>query len=479
MDFESAARRLARDQTTRKSNRRPIEVSAKAKKEAEERRKQQAALAAQRERDRRHAEYIEQYFRQHQRNLGETLLQTLSATSIYGEGDKIALPPSVLELLTSDINPSISSSSPWTFRIGLLNPEYSFPTSSQLTSLQPREDDESVHSLEDSEGEEDQEETDLNLAFLDELEHKYLAYTHATVIEFTQEEGHVGLPETVASVLLKQAQRKASKVLSVFRTVDPATATVVDGETSMDLDNDEEKTPGHFAWGAFDLPNMPVEISIVNLPKGKGATLTPTESAIKNGFYNLDDIKLVLEQSLVRTRATLTVGDMVHSWHRGKRFDLKVTAVRPSTYNAVLCLNTDLEIEFGQNEAIQEQMSALVNTKIGDGRRLSEAVKDVSKLDKRTIASTDNQLPAEPPEDAESVCLVQIRSDAIHSRRRFDVNTTTISDLFVFASSIIKEGPFQLVTRYPRRVFTLSDGTLTLSDAGITMKQELLLVERL
>ena len=65
----------------------------------------------------------------------------LQATSIHGEGDKIALPPSILEALTS----SNSSLDPWgsgrngrplAFRIGVLDQEYTgFPASEKMKAF--------------------------------------------------------------------------------------------------------------------------------------------------------------------------------------------------------------------------------------------------------------------------------------------------------------------------------------------------------
>jgi hypothetical protein len=484
MDFDAATKRLARDQTKARHGRRPVELSAQAKREAELRAQQQMEATSQRERERRQDVYRLQYFQQRERNLQTKYLSTLTATSIYGEGDKLALPPSVLQQLTQGMDVGLSSaSSPWTFRVGLLNPDYSFPASPLMKSLTPPEDDphDDVSDQELSDDDDDEASTRNSEAYLDELQHKYLAYTHATVVEFTQEEGNVGLPQPVVSALLDIAFRKTGTTLKTARTVDPAMAAArgLDGKDDEDqpqpMQSEDERTPGHLAWGLFDLPDMPIEITLVKLPKGKGATLTPTEEAISNGFYNLGDIKLVLEQSLIRTRATLTVGDTVYSWHRGKRFELKVSALRPSTYNAVLCLNTDLEVEFGNaGEPTSSDIAPGLSPEQGKGLD-EESVPKAS-----TAAPLGGDLPAEPAADADGVCLIQIRADAAVARRRFDVKLGTINDLFRLASSITAaEKPFQLVTRFPRRVFTLSDGARSLNDAGITTKQELLMVERL
>jgi len=238
----------------------------------------------------------------------------------------------------------------------------------------------------DDEDDDDNDSTKRNEAYLDELAHQYLAYTHGTVVEFTQEEGHVGLPKPIAAALLTQhaAQQhqqaktvgsetiptKEAKIrIPATRTVDPATSvktTTVDAMETVENDTDtttnynyneeeeEEKTPGHLAWGAFDVPALPIEVTLVQLPKGKACKLAPTVHAVRSGFYNLRNIKSVLEQSLVRSRATLSVGDTVHTWHRGVKYDLTVSTVTPATYNAVTCINTDIEVEFGPAPGMEQ-----------------------------------------------------------------------------------------------------------------------------
>ena len=475
MDFDSAARRLARDQNDRRKSRRPVEMSAKAKHDAKLLKERQLTAAAQRSAEQKQAKYLEQYFHGCEQAIGVKLLCQLGATSIHGQGDKIALPPSVLEQLTAMDgldSASSSGSSPWTFRVALANPKYAFPASPVMQALKAPEED---MDDDDSDSESDDDvDAGAETAYLDELDHKYLAYTHATVVEFTQEEGHVGLPEPIARVLLDAARRKHGQdALETFRTKDAASDLEAD-DVSMDLD--DEKTPGHLAWGAFDLPCAPVEISLVRLPKGRGATLTPTTEAIHNGFYSLDDIKLVLEQSLVRTRATLTIGDVVNSWHRGKKFDLEVSELRPSRFNAVLCLNTDLEVEFGAHDA--EENASPTRQQVGgpNGAGLanaSDATPDPAQEDMNV------DLPDEPAPDSDRACLIQVRADSSNGRRRFDTTSATIKDLFAFARTVTGVAQFQLVTRYPRRVLTLTDPAQTLEAAGVTSKQELFMVERL
>ena len=425
----------------------------------------------------------------------------LKATSIYGEGDKIALPPSVLNHLTQSGN-DIASGSPWLFRIGVLNPEYSFPASPSLRSM-PVPDEEVDMDLEDAE----EEEVNSKEAYLDELSHRYVAYTHGTVVEFTQDEGHVGLPEPIATALLDptSAQRTdtlKTTVIPSTRTIDPAKAanssTAEDGDNgAMDVvDVEGDKTPGHMAYGAFDIPDLPIEVVLVHVPKGEACKLVPSNEAISNGFFNLKDIKTVLEQSLVRTRATLSVGDLVHTWHRGVKFDLKVAEVTPSTFLAVACINTDIEVEFGgppTGDETKDTFGGLEkrepenrssSTPAFAGYTLGSSTNETPSPQVSSVApvSVVSELLEEPPSTlTEGICTVLIQGSGRRGRRRFDVTRATVRDLFAFASTVAHDvASFRLVTRFPRRIFSLEDGSsLTLQEAGLESGQELLMIEML
>lgn len=498
MDFDLAAKRLAKDHSklmrtaANRSSAAAAGISSRAQREAELRRKMALQRAEEKKARQRELEYQQTYFREWERNLkvrrlgGHPLSPTESfvPVSIHGEGDKITLPPSVLEHLSSLLE---ATATPWTFRIGVLNPEYVFPSSPIVQTLKAPTDavdeDDDGDSSSGDEGTADSRAE----AYLDELRHKYLAYTHGSVVEFTQEEGQVGLPESLAAALLASAGHSHSAAVRVKRTVDPAGEhlMVIEGD-----DVDEGKTAGHLAWGAFDVPDMPIEVSLVELPKGKSCTLTPTPQAIRNGFYNLADIKLVLEQSLIRTRATLSVGDVVHTWHRGKKFDLTVSAVTPSTFQAIVCINTDLEVEFGpppsNGHRSDTQLSSPPPTEFHGGRTLMDTT-PVATEPPTTVPSRPappvSLLPEPPLDQSEGVCVVQIRmAGASNGRRRFDVRSATVADLYSWAASVVNLDlrEFQLVTRYPRQVMTLStQASSTLEQAGVARGTESMLVERL
>lgn len=506
MDFDRAAERLARDQKKlhgRAANRGggPA-LSARAKREAELRRKQQERLAAERQKKQQQAVAMQEYMTRCERNLGVKALSAsandplmLQPTSIHGEGDKIALPVSVLEFLTNsgiETNPE----SPWIFRIAIPNPDYAFPASSQLQQLAAQQT-----AQEDDDGEDDAMDDDgddgvMLGAFLDEISHKYLAFTHGSVVEFTQEEGHVGLPAATASALIQQG----GDAVPVHKTTDPAAAATAAAKDEEQQQQEEmEKTPGHLAWGAFDVPNLPVEVSLVKLPKGKACTLQPTEEAIRNGFYNLKDIKMVLEQSLIRTRATLSVNDLVHTWHRGVRFDLRVSDVKPATYKAVVCINTDINVDFAappSNGNEEETVARNAGRKLGStsdnqrsagqtlsgGRTLGSVTTPQAPPSPAAPSPMDIGLKPEPPmEQKEDVCTIQIRGDGANGRRRFDIHQATLRDLFAFASTIVPITDFRLVSRFPRRIFARGgeEDSSTLATVGLQQGQELLMVEPL
>ena len=523
MDFEDAAQRLKRDQKKIRG-RKPVVVSEKAKKQAEYQRKQRARMQAERERKRRLEEYQQQYMKSCDRALRVQSLGSkntslfLQPTSIHGNGDKLSLPPSVLEHLTSEMGDSMGGGNPWTFRIAIPNPDYNFPSSPLVHTLKPPAeldgggDDDSAMS--DSEDENDN--GDGKAAYLDELAHKYLAYTHCTVVEFTQDEGCVGIPQPIAQALLDSKNRlpafQASEIPTT-RTVDPSLpASKTDDEDNNDLMDTENAvedpssaTPGHVAYGAFDIPNVPLEITMVRLPKGRGCTLVPTKDAVKHGFYGLKDVKLVLEQSLIRTRATLSLGDVVSTWHRGVQFDLKVTKILPSAYQGVTCINTDIEVDIGESKQERhEPTSAAASSKssdqaLGTGHVLggttlggaSSTAIPPPLSSSHTVEAPGKSIVLRPEptlDQSDGIVHAQVRFAGGNGKRRFDINVATVRDLLDFGASLVAQDPsrIRLVTRFPRRVFALVEGQdttsavsqeSTLAAAGISAGQELFLVE--
>ena len=568
MDFEDAAVRLARDQSkirSRNNNRGGIGISEKAKRQAEYQKKIQARLREEREQKKRNEAYQRKYVHDCQRLLKEKSLASinerlfLTPTSIYGDGDKLSLPPSVLETLSNnDESMSVNGGNPWMFRIGIPNPNYKFPSSTLVQALEApinEEEDDDDMMDEDDDDEEQYQEQQMK-PFLQELSRKYISYTHCTVVEFSQEEGNIGIPVRIAQALLDPKNRHDGSTTSseikipTTITVDPAssssssdvtTTSIVaskddsEKEELMQVENTSfatnkeeevvERTPGHIAWGAFEIPDVQLEITMVQLPKGTGCTLVPTEEAVRNDFYGLKDVKIVLEQSLIRTRATLTIGDVVSTWHRGKKFDLDVTKVIPSYFRGVTCINTDIEVEIGEtkiNNVSNDEESNSNNDnnskykatneetgfRLGTGKKTTtssllkedKGEKEAGALKQTSVNVLPISLLPEPPIDKkDGVCTVQIRYSGGNGKRRFSIDTAKVKDLFAFASSLMNrdERSFQLVTRYPRKELHLIEtnksdsdnksnsssqtgmAELTLNQAGLQQGQEMLMVEDL
>lgn len=193
----------------------------------------------------------------------------LKPVSIWGEGDKITLPTSVLEFLMQKYNHDLSGiGQPLTFRVGVLNPTYSINDAPVCQSIQNYA--KRMASVDLNNDDYDDDAVDKEHMYLEELKHKYLTYTYATVQEFTQEEGYIGLPSIIAHSLCRCKHEFFKADIATTRTVDPA-----ERKEDMEVDNMSEvfdnhnKTTGHIAWGAFDVPDMEVEICLVSLPKGK------------------------------------------------------------------------------------------------------------------------------------------------------------------------------------------------------------------
>jgi hypothetical protein len=493
-----------------------------------------------------------------------------SATSIHGAGDKITLPPSVLETLfaSSSSSDTTRNGRPIAFRIGVRNTSYIFPSSHKMkilvenvqqkvreavtasndgaSSSEMEMQESTPTKIDDDDGDDEEMEEDetfsqqfIEEAYMAELSHRYLSYTHGTVVEFTEEDGHVGLPEPVAKALLQPNVHslvgRMQVDIPVKRTVDAATIRNADGgdhdqpTDAMDLEatppnttegeNNEDKTPGHPAYCLFDIPALPIEIiPIHNLPPGKQCTFTPTLSSIQNGFYSIKDVKLVLEQSLMRTRATLSRGDVIRTWRRGVSYDLIVSTLEPGTFGVVSCVNTDMNVDIGPPEGENTDGNGGGDTSFAGnsenvgsradplaGGRLLSAQPPTSHAPNKK-SNSDLVLPPEPGEDVKvGVCNIQIRgrtsSGSMNTgRRRFLIGSTTMKELFAFASQSCCDGAdpmtFRLVTRFPRRVLALSpsslasdcadgervndgyfDGDMTLESVGIGQGQEMFMVE--
>jgi hypothetical protein len=82
-----------------------------------------------------------------------------------------------------------------------------------------------------------------------------------------------------------------------------------------------------------------IRIKYVKLPKVTSVKLIPENDL----FFELTNIKLVLTDNL-KLHATLTEGDMLTIWYRGKAYSLTVSEVLPEPFGTLI--DTDVEVEF-------------------------------------------------------------------------------------------------------------------------------------
>lgn len=460
----------------------------------------------------------------------------LEAVSVHGHGDKITLPSSVLSTLAERdlLQVNQERGQPLFFRIGIMREGYSFPQSDAMKKImeeyateldgdaETKDDlhcDENIEEEDEAMDDEDDEKQGKWMeAYLQELASQYISYTYATVIEFSQDEGFIGLPIGVANALIQSDEKTP---VESRLTIDPSKSSQtpienVDGaqsEMGMDVDDDdaaikatedssellEEKTPGHPAYELFPVPVPLLEISLLtHLPLGEKCTLQPTRNAIENGFYNLKNVKLALEQSLIRTRGSLNEKDVMYCWFRGKKFDLSVLKVFPPMVGAISCVNCDIEVDIAPPatagskttcKSVSENtdkdstkgsgVENILRRRISGGYKLSDTSEEKQPIAPE-IGNRDITLPSEPSEGEENIMVAQIRGRGRVLRRRFRLDSTMkhIFDFAVLEGLAGDASFFKLVTRFPRRVFQVgsADEDEQLVDFGFP-KQEAFIVE--
>ncbi|KAJ8899531.1 hypothetical protein K2173_018505 [Erythroxylum novogranatense] len=193
---------------------------------------------------------------------GICFLRILEAVPFQGNGDKIKLPPSCFTALSDE---GAFDKGPLYFQLLVVHHE----GPSEMTSSDSKQ--------------------------------KKQKTTHSGVLEFTAEEGSVGLPPHVWNNLF-----------------------------------------------SADAPKAPlVEVRYVWLPKGTYAKLQPDVV----GFSDVPNHKAILETSL-RQHATLSVGDMITVNHGILIYKLRVLELKPST--SISVLETDIEVDVVGSESAVE-----------------------------------------------------------------------------------------------------------------------------
>lgn len=115
-----------------------------------------------------------------------------------------------------------------------------------------------------------------------------------------------------------------------------------------------------------------------------------------------------------------------------------------------------------------------------DEESLGERLKNAFDPEKHRLAKLQ-ELPEEPPRDEDGVFTCQLRSSQGKSVRRFRFGDA-LGVLFDFAEAQGGvPGHYRVVVPFPRRVLTRDEAVagMTLKEAGLTSKQESVILERL
>ncbi|XP_010529545.1 PREDICTED: plant UBX domain-containing protein 8 [Tarenaya hassleriana] len=145
-------------------------------------------------------------------------------------------------------------------------------------------------------------------------------------------------------------------------------------------------------------------------------------------------------------------------------------------YNASLQADREKEMKaIREAEARRFEEEAAKKRNEEEARRKLEEEQELE----RQLAAKEASLPQEPPADDENAMNLLVRMpDGSRRGRRF-LKFDKLQSLFDFIDigRVMKPGTYRLVRPYPRRPFSQGESELTLSDAGLTSKQEALFLE--
>jgi len=288
--------------------------------------------------------------------------------------------------------------------------------------------------------------------------------THCGIREFSAKEGFIGLPPKVIQSLLKRS-----------------------------LSSDD-------AGSINELSS--IRIIYTRLPKITNAKFAPVLARDSmESIFQVGPIKIVLEENL-RLHSTLSVGDFVSVWHRGRKYQLNVVELQPESSGSLF--NADVEVEFVSPEQQQtlsqtlSQMPSSTTTSSSSsnsngngaggissgGYRLSDSstssnpssvIVPTSTLTTSLISNTNNNnnnnnieaetynLTPEPDATVNENDVVQMRVRLPHGTpltRRF-LRSQLLVDLFHFifqncSSSLKITNPAQLQVTLPSKNRTLT-----------------------
>ncbi|KAK3286830.1 hypothetical protein CYMTET_5633 [Cymbomonas tetramitiformis] len=260
--------------------------------------------------------------------------------------------------------------------------------------------------------------------------------THAAVLEFTAQEGTVGLPPTLVQRL---------------------------GGDEIDS----------------------VQVKYTQLQKGTYAKLQPIGHEFQKHIVN---IKETLEASLM-LHSALTVGDPLMVTHDGQTYEVRVKELHPETQVSVI--ETDVEVDLATSVEAEEYQRAAAEE---ERRRVEEAERALQLAREAEVAAAARAadvarwrqqkaatLPAEPPQEAPGVvsCAVRLPEGRRVVRRMLPGDLLQLLFDFIDVAGSEEPNSYNIASSYPRRVWELArDGPKTLEQVGMKGPQEALFIER-
>ncbi|CAN0841456.1 Plant UBX domain-containing protein 8 [Linum grandiflorum] len=128
-----------------------------------------------------------------------------------------------------------------------------------------------------------------------------------------------------------------------------------------------------------------------------------------------------------------------------------------------------------QEAAAREAALEEAKLKEEESRRKLEEAQEIE----RQLAAKEASLPQEPTPDEENAVTLLVRMpDGTRHGRRF-LKSDRLQSLFDFidVTRVVKPGTYRLVRPYPRQAFSDGHTALTLTELGLTSKQEALFLE--
>jgi len=291
-------------------------------------------------------------------------------------------------------------------------------------------------------------------------------YSHCGIREFSALPGTIGLPDKVIHSLLA-------------RCGDYATPSV-----------NSEGAGGEQLQAQAELLRS-ISIKYVTMPKASYVCFRP----LLNAFQAVGPVKQCLEENLVY-HSTLSVGDLVTVWYRGKAHPLRVTKMLPGAHGTLLQADVEVDIDVSEEYA-SKAGNAQAEKEKGGEKAVVPAAKTASSFAAATSSTSTAvavvfpadpagaeeplELPEEPALEEKGVvaCRLRVPSGATLARRyRMADPLSAVFELAARSLHTRRDG-ITLSTRFPPRTFdysAISAAGQTLEQAGITSSQEVFMV---